>query len=379
VFQTLWSVPLTGDGIAGLVVADGKLIVSDRDAFDTSDIWRCLDAETGEEIWMLTYSQPGRLDYGNSPRATPVIDLNNNRVFLLSAFGLMHAVDFETGDILWRQNVVRSFGGTIPIWGISTSPILADGKLIVSPGGNDAALAALDPANGEVIGKTPAATPAEQTGYASPLVATFDGVEQVILYGERSLFGVELATGNRLWEHRPRRSGDFNVPTPFAVGNRLFVTTENNGSRLYEFDGTGKIKEPFIAQHDELSPDTSTPVMIDGKIFGVWHDLFVLDADSLRPLASYSDEGLSGYVMLIAGKTSSRQTYLLTVSERGVVLLWRVNGDECVIVDRSQPLGDADMLAHPALVGDVLYLRNVNGIAALRFEYTFGDSSLVFL
>ena len=349
------------------MIADGKLIVADRDAYDVDDIWRCLDAKTGEEIWTLTYPQPGKLDYGNSPRATPLIDLDNKRAFLLSAFGLLHAVDFETGNVLWKKDIVRSFSGVPPIWGFATSPILVGGKLIVSPGGNDAAVAALDPANGNTIWKSPAATPIEKSGYASPLVATFDGIEQVILYGERSLFGVELATGKRLWSHQPKRSGDFNVPTPFAVGNRLFTTTENNGSRLYDFDGSGRIKENFVAQNDDLSPDCSTPILIDGRIFGVWNDLFVLDAATLQTDATFSDEGLSGYVSIIGGKTSSGQTYLLTVSETGVVLLWRVGGTECKIIARCQALGEGDLLTHPALVGDKLYLRNVREVAVLQF------------
>jgi hypothetical protein len=49
------------------------VLVSDRGLRDTADVWTCLAADTGKPVWTHRYPAPGNLDYGNSPRATPVI------------------------------------------------------------------------------------------------------------------------------------------------------------------------------------------------------------------------------------------------------------------------------------------------------------------
>ena len=84
--QVLWSAPLTGRGLAGVAATERCVIVADRDATDTRDIFRCLDARTGQATWTLEYATPGRIkDYGNSPRATPLID--QGRVYTLGGHG----------------------------------------------------------------------------------------------------------------------------------------------------------------------------------------------------------------------------------------------------------------------------------------------------
>ena len=60
---------LVGSGAAG----SGSVVVADKDQSQENDVFRCLDADTGREIWNLTYPAAGKLDYTNSPRANPVI------------------------------------------------------------------------------------------------------------------------------------------------------------------------------------------------------------------------------------------------------------------------------------------------------------------
>lgn len=161
---------------------------------DASDLFRCLDFETGDELWRLRYSAPSNFDYGNAPRATPL--LAGDRVFTLGASGQLHALDLSSGNILWKMSLPSAFGGPIPQWGFAVSPLLVDvayegkvlrsGKLIVQPGAKDAGLAALDALTGEVIWKSPSGG---QAAYASPFLATFSGVEQIVSYDEKSLGG----------------------------------------------------------------------------------------------------------------------------------------------------------------------------------------------
>src|SRR4029077_5346271 len=81
----LWKKPAMNGGLAGLSVADGRLIVAERDFADEHDVYRCLDANTGDLLWLVQFAAPGRLDYGELPRATPVI--HQNKAYVLGAFG----------------------------------------------------------------------------------------------------------------------------------------------------------------------------------------------------------------------------------------------------------------------------------------------------
>ena len=81
----VWRQPLNEVGLGGVAATGRYVLVSDREAGDTADVFRCLSAETGKELWAVRYAAPGKLDYGNSPRATPLID--GERVFLAGAHG----------------------------------------------------------------------------------------------------------------------------------------------------------------------------------------------------------------------------------------------------------------------------------------------------
>ena len=100
------------------------------------------------------------------------------------------------------------------------------------------------------------------------IVSGLNGITQVVGYDAASLAGWDPQTGRRLWKLIPDYEGDFNVPTPIVVGNKLLVSTENNGTRLYGFDGAGRILPKPLALNEDLAPDTSTPVVCDGLLLG---------------------------------------------------------------------------------------------------------------
>ncbi len=109
------------------------MIVGDRDLGDTSDLFLCLSARDGETIWQVQYPAPGELDYGNQPRATPLI--HGEYVYLFGAFGDLTCVDLSSGKMIWQKNLREAYATQAEyIWGMCASPLIADEKLIVNPG-----------------------------------------------------------------------------------------------------------------------------------------------------------------------------------------------------------------------------------------------------
>jgi len=356
--RLLWSRTLTGAGMSGLAVAGGRVVVVDKDLDETHDIFHCLDADTGREFWRISYPAEGRMDFTNSPRANPVIC--EGLVYLLGAFGDLHCVELDTGRVVWRKHLAEDFGAKRPMWGYCSTPLVVSDKLIVNPGAEDAALVAMDRRTGKELWRSPGDPP----GYAAFVLATLGGVRQIVGYDVASLGGWDPDTGKRLWRLVPEFDGDFNVPTPIVVDGRILVSTENNGTRLYGFGRDGRIQPEPLAVNEDLAPDTSTPVVVDGMVFGSFAGLMCLDLeDSLETLWEADDEDdLTQYCAFIAGNG-----HVLVMSQSGRAFLMKASKSEfdckaTLDLFDDVPLEDRDVWSHPALIENRLYVRNLLGV-----------------
>ncbi len=355
--RLLWSHTLTGPGLSGVAVAGGRVVVADKDLQEQYDVFRCLNAATGEQLWEIRYRAAGEMDFTNAPRANPVI--HDGLVYLQGAFGHLHCVRLESGEIVWRRNLADDFHAERPTWGFCSTPLVIGDKLLVNPGAEHAALAALDRRTGQVLWTTPGNPP----GYGSFIYAQLGGVWQVVGHDAISLGGWDPETGRRLWTLLPPIEGDYNVPTPIAVDGKLLVSTENNGTRLYGFDARGHIVPQPLAVNEELVPDTSTPVVLNNLVFGACGQLLCLDlADELKTRWQSDEEPLTGYCSLVAGNGR-----VLITTQDGRLLLIGASGDgyDCLwSADLFPELAgeDREVWSHPALVGNRLYVRNLLGI-----------------
>ena len=333
------------------------MLVADRDALDKQDIFRCLRADTGKEIWSVRNPSGGDLDYGNSARATPLI--YRDLVFFYNAFGRLFCVRLASGTVVWKKDLLSEFRGEDRAnhWGTCSSPLVVDGKLIVNPGGPDASVVALDPESGKVIWKTPG----DKAAFGSLIVATFGNHREIVGHERRALCGWNPATGHRIWRLVPPKGYDFNVPTPIAIGDKLLVSTENNGTRIYQFTDDGVIVAKPAATNDDLAPDTQTPVAVGNRVFGVCNGLHCLDAQSLHEIWSGDDTEFNDHAAAIA--CGDR---VLIISKNGALSLIDAAADQYRLVSRQKIFDDdSGVLSHPAVVGRRLYLRGSDEIVCL--------------
>jgi len=355
-----WKKSLAGPGLAGIAATGECILVADRDTSDTKDVFRCLDAANGSERWTVAYAALAQLDYGNAPRATPLVV--DDKVYLYGALGHLHCVDLASGKIIWKKNVRLDFKAHDERpWGVASSPLLVDDKLIVNPGGKDASLVALDPATGDVVWQAPGGPAA----FSSFIVGRFGGMRQIVGYDKTSLGGFHPETGRRLWQVIPPHKNDFNVPTPIEFEGQLIVTTENNGTRLYRFRDDGTIVPEPVAQYSDLAPDSHTPVVVGGRLFGVWGALFCLDLRAgLKPLWTSEGKEYADYASIIGAADR-----ILITTQHGELLLVDAAADDYRVLSRLKLFDDdSGVLAHPALVGHRLYVRSSTAIHCLVLE-----------
>ena len=359
-----WKQVLFNEGLGGVAVAGDRVVVGDRDSADQEDVFHGLDRATGERVWTVRYPAAGKLDYGNSPRATPL--LHDGRAYLLGAFGHLHCVRLSDGRIEWQRHLRNDFHADAElVWGACSSPLIVDGRLIVNPGAREASLVALDPATGTELWRSAGAPPA----FASMVVGEVAGRRQLVGFDKESCGGWDPATGTRLWRLVPRVAGDFNVPTPILLGNRVAVVSENNGARLIGFDPPG---EPgVVATYAQLVPDMHTPVVTAGRLFAVNRGkAYCLDAGDLAPIWTHPDRSLKGHVSLVA---SADRVLALTAAGELILLDARA--------DRFEPLArqrlferDAALYAHPAVADTAIYVRGPRNLLCVALDTPSADA-----
>jgi ABC-type phosphate/phosphonate transport system substrate-binding protein len=352
----VWKKAAMDGGLAGLSVSGERIILAERDFNDEHDVYRCLNAENGELLWRDEFPARGKLDYGQSPRATPVIYAGN--AYLLGAFGGLRCVNVTNGKVIWERDLPHEFKARLPTWGMCSTPLVVDDLLIVNPGGTNASLAALDCSTGQ----THWITPGLPAAYSAFICAEFGGKRQIVGYDQYSLGGWDVKTGRRLWQLVPPAEGDFNVPTPVAVDGAVIVSTENNGTRLYRFDDSGHIISKPAAEFADLAPTTISPVVTCGRLFGAHLGLHCLDVQKgLKKIWQRKEESLGDHATLIADDER-----VLVITLGGELILLDGKADACAVISRLRLFeDDLEMYSHPALVGTRLYARGGSSVVCV--------------
>ncbi len=161
------------------------------------------------------------------------------------------------GKLLWKRDLGTLDSGyyVVPTaqWGFASSPIIADGKVIVQCDIQKGSfLAALDLKSGKDVWRTPRE---EVPTWSTPNVYTVNGRKLVVVNGYKHIGGYDLATGKSVW--RLVGGGDIPVPTPIIAHGLVFITNAHGRSApIYavKLGASGEIK---LASETETHPDVA--------------------------------------------------------------------------------------------------------------------------
>lgn len=281
----VWSAPL-GEGYAGPAVAAGKVYVPDlvdRQNRSATERVLCLDAATGKALWIHSYPVEYSIAYPAGPRATPVID--DDRVYTFGAVGDLFCLNAADGKVVWKRNTVAEFGKNIPTWGMAASPLVDGDQLITLAGGvPDALVVSFDKKTGRELWR---AIDDPGVGYCPPVIFTFGGTRQLIVWHPRAVTSLDPSTGKVFWEIPFKIKSGLTVPMPRQIGNRLFLTAFYDGPMMIEVGPDGKSaavvwkgKSDSEIKTDGLHAIMCTPWVTDTHLYGVcsYGQLRCLDA-----------------------------------------------------------------------------------------------------
>jgi outer membrane protein assembly factor BamB len=187
-----------GAGWSGFVVVGGYAFTQEQRGEDECVV--CRDVKTGKEIWVHSDKAPfeNKPRYegmgGPGPRCTPTVD--DGRAYTVGATGIFNCLDAMTGHPIWTHNIVTENGGSVAVHGVCGSPLIVGNFVVVAPTGKPAgSLAAYD----RVSGKQAWCTGVNNASYATPMLASVAGVEQILNWDEHGLTGHDPTTGKVLW------------------------------------------------------------------------------------------------------------------------------------------------------------------------------------
>jgi outer membrane protein assembly factor BamB len=348
----LWRRPI-GPGWSSFA-ARGDLIYTQEQRGE-DEIVSAYRLTTGEPVWR--HRDPVRFwesNGGAGPRATPTV--NNDRVYAFGATGILNALDASNGTVVWTRDVASDTGRRVPDWGFASSPLVIDDVVIVAAAGT---LAGYDAATGKQRWQGPS----YGGSYSSPHLVTVDGVLQVVLLGGPGAISVAPTDGTMLWEHK-WSPGAMVQPAVISDGSVLvnaITATGGIGTRrlaVAHQAGGWNVEERWTS--NGLKPYFNDLVVHKGHAFGF--DGTILSAIGL-------DDGVrrwkggrygSGQLVLLAD-----QDLLLVVSEEGELVLVSATPDQFREIARV-PAIEGKTWNHPAVVGDVVLVRNGEEMAAFR-------------
>ena len=268
-----WKVSV-GDGVSTPALVGEKLYVFARQ--DGNEIVRCLDANTGEELWQNAYQAEavqGPASRYSGPRSSPTVA--EGKVVTLGVQGTIYCLAADTGKLVWRND---DFRGSVPRFATSSSPIVSSGLCMVAVGSDrDGGIVAYDLATGASKWKWAGDGPA----YGSPVLITVGSTEAIVTPTATKMVALAVADGQLLWEI-PYEQGRYNAATPIVHGQATVIYAGPNGgitAEKIEKQGADLAAQQLWS-NEENSVQFNTPVLRDGQIIGISNvnSLFCINA-----------------------------------------------------------------------------------------------------
>ena len=312
-FKDMWSLE-TGEGHAAPVISEGRAYVLDYDERMSADALRCLDLQTGKQLWKRWYRVPMKRNHGFS-RTIPAIC--GGLVVTIGPEGHVMCCDKLSGEMKWSIDMKKRFETEIPFWYTGQCPLIDNDILVLAPAGKDTLMLGVDVKTGKTLWGTPN-TVEFKMSHSSVMPMTLGGTRTYVYIGVGGVCGVSAETenaGKLLWSANKWQPSVV-APSPMQISqNQVFlVAGYGAGGALLQVDKSGSgwnatVKDSYKAS-EGMSSEQQTPINYKGKLItilpkdggGMRERLVIYSPDNLhKPIwTSAADErfGLGPYLVV---------------------------------------------------------------------------------
>ena len=229
----LWKIDNLGRGWSSpIIVRDRIYITGDVDddlvifAFDLG----------GKLQWKATN---GKAWTGSFPGARACCVFSEGKLYNMNAHGRVACLDAANGKELWSLDMLERFQAENITWALSECLLVDGPRLIVTPGGAKALMAAHDKHTGRVVWTTEPLDE-DRTSHSAPILFRHAGRRVLANCSSAHGFGVDADTGKLLWTVPLRNRYGTNVASPvYGDGNVFFVTAYVQGA-CYRLESVGE-------------------------------------------------------------------------------------------------------------------------------------------
>lgn len=354
---TSWRVPVADGGYSGPAVAGGIVYFIDYSRKSKEDVVRAIDLATGKDKWTVNYPDAVQENYGYN-RSTPAID--DGMLYYINSAGDVYCLKQADGTLAWKKSLLADYGGQKLNFMFSMSPFIDGNKLIIVPGGPNKAVVALDKKTGETIWMGGGS---DKAGYATPTVATINGVKQYVVITGANLIGVDAEKGTLLWSYPWPTQYDVNAPVPIIVGDSsIFITSGyNHGCALVDIkDGQATARW----ENKEIASRMTTPLLIGGLLYCTTESGNVVCLDPATGKALWKKPGFEqGGLLAVDGAV------IVVDGKNGDVALTTMNKEGYALLGKTSPfVGASNCWAPPIFADGFLIVRSKAELVCIKLK-----------
>jgi outer membrane protein assembly factor BamB len=349
----VWTAPGLGAGYGAVAIKGTRIFVQGLRGNQT--MVHSLNRADGKYLWSKNLGRGGSNDRGSGPRSTPTLD--GDRVYILTEAGDLWCLR-EDGTEVWNRNILREFSGSNISWLVSESPLVDGDRVIVTPGGRNAGIVALDKMTGKTIWT--AKELSDDAGYASAMVVDVEGVRAYTTFTASAGVGVRASDGKLMWRYPAAANGTANIATPVVHQNKIFYTSDygTGGGLVTVLAQNGELSAKEVYFTREMRNHHGGVVLVNGTLYG-FSSTILHAIDFATGKLLWRDRSVG------KGAVSYADNRLYMLSEDNVVGLAEVTPKGYVEKGRFQ-IADQGLpsWAHPVVSGGRLYIRNQSTLAA---------------
>ncbi|MGI9240654.1 MAG: PQQ-binding-like beta-propeller repeat protein [Verrucomicrobiales bacterium] len=347
--KTLWKAKI-GEGYSSVVVHGKQLFTMGLDARSKTETVRCLDANTGAEIWTHSYKstfKPKYYDGGTS--GTPTVD--GESVYVFAQTGELMSLKRSDGKPNWEKNLEDELGFKIGVWGLTGAPLVYGDLLILNAGDHGVAVE-------KKSGKVAWSSGEGQNGYATPVLFKQGGKDLIAIFSATGLHAVDPTSGKQAWSHKWKTKYEVNAADPIVLSdNRLFISSGyKTGCAMLQFSGSGASKE--LWKNKNMRNQLNPSLHIGGYLYGV-------DGDTSGNATLNCIDARNGKLMwkgpkIGSGSLISAMGKLIIITEKCELIIADPSPEGFRPGSRAQVLG-GKCWTTPSLANGLLYVRNQKG------------------
>lgn len=350
--RELWRRPI-GAGWSSFCCVGSQLFTQEQRG--ESEMVVCYDRDTGKELWRQ--ASPSRFSdvvSGAGPRGTPTYHLG--KLYTFGARGLLSCVDAATGDLIWQRDLMAEIQAQLPVWGFSSSPLIAGDTAIVFAGGSeDRGWVGYGLASGDPRWHRPGTAMNFSSAHR---FANANG-ELVLLPNMKRLDAVAAADGAPTWTYEVLGDVGMTIvqPQPLPDGRIIVPRGDGAGVTLMEprsADGAWSFAEHWNS--NEFRPSFNDYVFHNGHFYGFSQNLFIcVDAATGKKRWKQGRYGF-GQVVLVADDDGG-EGVLVVLAETGEVVVLAADPERHRELTRFAGVSGKTW-NHPAIADGKLFIRN---------------------